>query len=131
MKLVVRTQCSQERLSHGLPLPLSVCPRVLFLSDTSIPFLEPSSGNTPSRDEARQAGPVAPRGGQRGGDRKSLTLNPRPQLGIQCSLVRCWSQRLFASEARNILRPQPPCGRRGTGHEAKPLTWRSGMSKPQ
>lgn len=53
-----------RKAKSWLPLPLSVCPRVLFLSDTLIPFLETSSGNTPSRDEARKAGPVAQRRGQ-------------------------------------------------------------------
>ena len=120
MRLVVSTQHYEERPSHGLPFPLPVCPSVLFLSDTLIPFLEPTSGNTPSRDEARQAGPMASLGGHRGGGRKSLTPNLRPQLGIKGSLVRCWSWSIFASETRNVLRPQCHVAGGGQGIRQSP-----------
>ena len=41
---------------------------------------------------------------------RSLTLNPRPQLGLQCSLEMLVTKQeresTFASETRNILRAQ-------------------------
>lgn len=129
MKSVVRTKY-HEKLSQAISFPLSVYPRISFLSDTLIAFQEPTSGIPSLRDEAKWAGPV---GRHDGGDRRSLTLNPRPQLGLQCSL-----EMLAGKQEREHLclgnqehfKGTTPCGRSGPGHLPKPSIDANGREVP-